>query len=182
MHSRRNIILPEPASPARCQTDSVGYNPCIMAKKTEKPVRTAPTKKSDTDKSAASTAKPVASKPTESKPAAKAAPVAAKSQPASAPLTQAPLIDTSLAANAAAALVAGKVALPNAANAPKKESASFKNFKAGLNKPAALGGAFGVIGQSKKSQQSHGGGKQAGHSQTFGADVNRTGVPRRTPG
>jgi hypothetical protein len=67
----------------------------------------------------------------------------------------------------------------------KKESAAFKHLKAGLNKPAAgaLGGAFGVAGkQQKKAAQNYGGGKQVGHNQTFGSDVNRAGVPRRTPG
>jgi hypothetical protein len=67
----------------------------------------------------------------------------------------------------------------------KKESSAFKQLKAGLNKPAAgaLGGAFGVAGQQqKKTTQNYGGGKQVGHNQTFGSDVNRAGVPRRTPG
>jgi hypothetical protein len=116
------------------------------------------------------------------KPAA-AAPKASAAQPA-----QAPRIDTSLAANAAAAMVGNKAPLPagSSSSAPKakKESAAFKQLKAGLNKPSAgaLGGAFGAGGQSKKSHQNFGGGKQTGHSQTFGADVNRSGVPRRTPG
>jgi hypothetical protein len=97
---------------------------------------------------------------------------------------QAPLIDTSLAANAAAALVGNKAPLAGGSGGKKKESAAFKQLKAGLNKPSAgaLGGAFGPAGQSKKSHQPFGGGKQTGHSQTFGADVNRSGVPRRTPG
>lgn len=37
------------------------------------------------------------------------------------------------------------------------------------------------IGQ-KKSSQAFGFGKQVGHNQTFGADVNRRSVPRRTAG
>ena len=95
-----------------------------------------------------------------------------------------PLIDTNLAANAAAAMVAGKVALPNPQQGPKKESAAFKQLKAGLNKPSAgaLGGVFTQQGQQKKSRQPFGGGKQVGRNQTFGADATRTGVPRRTPG
>ena len=94
-----------------------------------------------------------------------------------------PLIDTNAAANAAAAFVAAKVA-PQTGGAPKKESAAFKQLKAGLNKPSAgaMGGAFGIAGQQKKSHLPHAGGKQVGHNQTFGADVNRAGVPRRTPG
>ena len=102
------------------------------------------------------------------------------------------MIDTSLAANAAAAMIANKAAGTSggAGGQPqqpqqKKESATFKQMKAGLNKPAAgaLGGAFGIGGQQKKNiTQTHGGGRQVGHNQTFGSDVNRTGVPRRTPG
>jgi hypothetical protein len=66
----------------------------------------------------------------------------------------------------------------------KKESASFKNLKDSLNKPTSggLGGNFGGIGAQKKSGQNFGGGKQVGRNQTFGADVNRAGVPRRTGG
>jgi hypothetical protein len=73
----------------------------------------------------------------------------------------------------------------NKSQPQKKESSAFKQMKAGLNKPAsgALGGAFGVGGQQqKKTTQNYGGGKQVGHNQTFGSDVNRAGVPRRTPG
>jgi hypothetical protein len=96
-------------------------------------------------------------------------------------------IDTSVAANVAAAMIAGKVAPSSSANAssvPKKESAAFKQLKAGLNKPSAgaLGGVFGNVNQQKKSHLPHGGGKQVGHNQTFGSDAARTGVPRRTPG
>jgi hypothetical protein len=85
-------------------------------------------------------------------------------------------------------MIASKVPGPgsNKSQPPqKKESSAFKQMKAGLNKPAAgaLGGAFGVGGQQqKKTTQNYGGGKQVGHNQTFGSDVNRAGVPRRTPG
>ena len=44
--------------------------------------------------------------------------------------------DINLAANAAAAIIANKKSPPNP-SAPKKESAAFKQLKAGLNKPAA---------------------------------------------
>ena len=93
-------------------------------------------------------------------------------------------IDTALAANAAAAMVAGNVSLPATGGQPKKDSAAFKQLKAGLNKPSAgaLGGAFAVQSGKKKAITPLGGPKQVGHNQTFGADVNRTGVPRRTPG
>ena len=119
----------------------------------------------------------MAKKKSESTPARK--PTAKSAAPASSPS-----IDTNLAANAAAAIVGGKVAPASAASTPKKESAAFKQLKAGLNKPspAALGGAFAVPNPKKKSNLPFGGGKQVGHNQTFGADVTRSGVPRRTAG
>ena len=102
---------------------------------------------------------------------------------------QAPLIDTNLAASAAASMVLNRAASgtggqANAAQPAKKESAAFKSLKDSLNKPASggLGGTFGSIGAQKKSGQNFGGGKQVGRNQTFGADVNRAGVPRRTGG
>jgi hypothetical protein len=106
-----------------------------------------------------------------------------KSKPATKSGTQS-VIDTNAAANAAAALVGAKVAPATGGNQPKKESAAFKQLKAGLNKPSAgaLGGAFATPKNQKKSNQPFGGGKQVGHNQTFGADVTRSGVPRRTAG
>ncbi|MEO6436877.1 MAG: hypothetical protein ABIP55_14110 [Tepidisphaeraceae bacterium] len=113
-------------------------------------------------------------------------PPAAKKPAASGAAGDARRIDTSLAANTAAAMVGGKVQLASDSTGgqPRKESAAFKQLKAGLNKPSAgaLGGAFGPIGQKKKTITPLGGPKQVGHNQTFGADVNRSGVPRRTPG
>ena len=54
-----------------------------------------------------------------------------------------------------------------------------------MNKPAG-GGIGGILGNSnlgKKGNTPFGGGnQQAGRNQTFGADVNRAGVPRRTGG
>ena len=147
-----------------------------MAKKAEKPERKPPTAKQAEAPAAAPA--PVAKK-TQAKPASTTAANAPNSPPNS------PLIDTSLAANTAAALIANKAGKSGGGAAPpKKESAAFKQLKAGLNKPSAgaMGGAFGAAGQQKKSQQSHGGPKQVGRNQTFGADVNRAGVPRRTPG
>ncbi len=99
-----------------------------------------------------------------------------------------PQIDTDLAAsNAAKALAAG---LGTGATASSgTESASFKQMKAGLNKPtfatgSATGNLLGGLGGAagKKGSQTFGGNKQVGRNQTFGADVNRTGVPRRTSG
>ena len=50
-----------------------------------------------------------------------------------------------------------------------------------------LSGLDGILDKSapldqKKSNVPFTGGKQVGHNQTFGADITRTGVPRRTGG
>jgi len=138
-----------------------------------------PAKKPATAAATPASAKPAASKPTATTKSASSAP------------TGAPAIDTSHAANAAAAMIGNKAVGAASGNKPqqqppqKKESSTFKQLKAGLNKPAAgsLGGAFGIGGkQQKKTKQNYGGGQQIGHNQTFGSDVNRAGVPRRTPG
>jgi hypothetical protein len=65
-----------------------------------------------------------------------------------------------------------------------RESSSFKQLKENVNKPGAssLGGILGSGPIQQKKQQSHGPDRQVGHNQTFGADVNRSGVPRRTSG
>jgi len=113
-----------------------------------------------------------------------------------------PLIDTSLAAETAAKYVVNRALLGNAAastpaatqNADelqadekeeKRESSTFKQLKAGLNKPASqgLGEILGTSNQSRKGNTGFGGGnQQIGRNQTFGADVNRAGIPRRTGG
>src|SRR3954454_19572491 len=132
------------------------------------------------------------------KPAAKKEP--AKKAPAQQPATtkksaglgSQPMVDTTLASqNAALHLAAG---LPHKAAATgggtssgaKSESSMFKNLKQGLAKPH-LTGLDNLLDKSaptdtKRSNLPFGGGKQVGHNQTFGADVNRAGVPRRTPG
>ena len=103
-----------------------------------------------------------------------------------------PLIDTGLAAQTAAAMVAHRVS-GGGTSAPSQASSTFKSLKESLNKPTAggLGGILGTgTGQKKFPQQFGGGGKQGGpgsgggggRNQTFGADVNRAGVPRRTGG
>jgi hypothetical protein len=93
-----------------------------------------------------------------------------------------PLIDTNLAANAAAAFVGNKLSRNNPSGA-KQESAGFKNLKQKLAKPSqGLGSILDTTNQNKKPNLPFGGGKQVAHNQTFGADVNRAGVPRRTPG
>jgi hypothetical protein len=97
-------------------------------------------------------------------------------------------VDTSLAAGSAARLLAARVAT-NAASSnvqQRPESSMFKQMKDGLAKPAGQtishlldkqGGA-----SQKKSATPFGPGQQIGRNQTFGADVNRAGVPRRTGG
>jgi hypothetical protein len=117
----------------------------------------------------------------------KAAPAKKKSAaPAGSGAT--PLVDTNLAAQAAARmLAAGAHAKPpqQSQQPQKSESSLFKQMKAGLNKPAssAMGGLLDKSGGplQKKPNQPFGG-KKVGHNQTFGADVTRSGVPRRTSG
>lgn len=150
----------------------------MAKKKTEAPpAAAAPAEK----KAPAKTAAPAAA----AKPAAPTAAKPAAAKTAAARPAAAPAIDTSAAANVAAAMIANKATgAGSAAQPPKKESSAFKQLKAGLNNPAGggLGGAFAVPQKNKKTAQNYGGGKQVGRNQTFGADVNRTGVPRRTPG
>jgi hypothetical protein len=102
-----------------------------------------------------------------------------------------PLVDTNLAAQAAAKRVVAGLgptltgpALTGAA-LPVRESAAFKHLKDSLSKPAS--GLAGMLDKTagpsqKQSNTPFHGGKQLGRNQTFGADVNRTGVPRRTGG
>ena len=115
------------------------------------------------------------------KKAAKAAPAA----PAAAPM-----VDTNLAAQAAAKRLVAGLAPPMANPALGKESASFKQLKQTLSNPASSGldslldktAAPGSKKVSGASFQGPGGKQVNGRNQTFGADVNRTGVPRRTSG
>lgn len=67
----------------------------------------------------------------------------------------------------------------------KSESSTFKDLKESVNKPH-LQGMNNLLNStgtpvSKRSNTPFGH-KQVGHNQTFGADVNRSGVPRRTGG
>ena len=96
----------------------------------------------------------------------------------------APLIDTDLAASAAAAMVANRATLSQGGGAAKQESAGFRQLKESLAKPGAanLGGILGTGPMQQKKPQSHGPDRQIGRNQTFGADVNRASVPRRTGG
>ena len=105
-----------------------------------------------------------------------------------------PMIDTNLAAAAAASMVAHRDLLGGAAqsNAPAdadarpaatQTSSAFKQLKQGLNKPSGgVGSLLGTPPGQKKSNSSFGPSRQNFRNQTFGADVNRSGVPRRTSG
>jgi hypothetical protein len=93
-------------------------------------------------------------------------------------------IDPAKSAASAAAMVAHKVSTAAPAVGPKVESSSFRNLKESVAKPQALGGFLDKLtptGQ-KKSNLPFSSSKQVGHNQTFGADVSRRSVPRRTGG
>jgi hypothetical protein len=125
-------------------------------------------------------------------PATAAAKKPAKAEKTSGGTPPAPLIDTGLAAQTAAAMVAHRgagTASGSASPSRPAESSTFKSLKDSVNTPGAggLGGILGTgAGQKKFPPQF--GGKQGGpagfggRNQTFGADVNRAGVPRRTGG
>jgi hypothetical protein len=114
-----------------------------------------------------------------SKPSKKAAKSATGAEPA------VPQIDTSMAAQSAASMISNRDPRGSESEGgEKRESSSFKQLKANLNKPALQGPASFLhsTAPQKKSNLPFTGRKQVGHNQTFGADVNRTGVPRRTGG
>ncbi|HWE01443.1 MAG TPA: hypothetical protein VG326_03460 [Tepidisphaeraceae bacterium] len=97
----------------------------------------------------------------------------------------APLIDTGLAAaTAARRILQHKDEAPAGAPSPRGESASFKHMKENLHKPAgqATPSFLQNAVPTKKFNPSVPGRQQVGRNQTFGADVNRSGVPRRTGG
>jgi hypothetical protein len=120
---------------------------------------------------------------TESKPAAPKAPAKSK-KPTKPAGPAAPMIDTSLAAQAAAKMVANRDLLSPRGTGEKRQSGSFKQLKEQMLKPTTQGpgGILQPKDARKKFNPILGGRNQVGHNQTFGADVNRTGVPRRTGG
>ena len=96
-------------------------------------------------------------------------------------------VDTNLAAESAARLLAAGVSTKAPADAqPRTESSLFKQMKSGLANPAAqsMSNLLDKHGDQtlKKSAAPFAKGPQMGRNQTFGADVNRAGVPRRTGG
>ena len=98
----------------------------------------------------------------------------------------APSIDTAHAAESAAKLVAAKLASAASPATGGRESSAFKHLKDSVAHPTSSTVASFLDKSAgpgqKKSNLPHYGGKQTGRNQTFGADVNRTGVPRRTGG
>jgi len=129
----------------------------------------------------------------ETKPAAKPAATKSKTaKPAKSPSSGNALgIDTNLVAQAAAMAIGNKALMherqtDSDSSDAKKETSTFKQLKESLAKPggASLSNLLHATGgaESKKSNLPFAGGKQVGRNQTFGADVARSGVPRRTPG
>ena len=112
---------------------------------------------------------------------------AAKSKAAAKPAAAAPMVDTNLAAQAAARMLTAKAAGGHTAPAgDKKETSTFKQLKQSFSKPhgASVGNMLNstISTAAKKSNAPFQGNKQVGHNQTFGADVSRNNVPRRTGG
>jgi hypothetical protein len=101
-----------------------------------------------------------------------------------------PQVDTSAAAQAAARMVSAKGTgmggAPTGDQPHKSETSLFKQMKENLAKPHVSGvdnflNSTGAP-NARKSSLPFAAQKQVGRNQTFGADVNRTGVPRRTGG
>lgn len=119
---------------------------------------------------------------TESAPTAAAKKAPAK-KPTAGPAGDMPAINTSAAAAAAAALVGNRISLGGSPSTPRAETSTFKQMKENLNKhTAGVADLLPSAGTQKKSGSPFEQNKQTGKNQTFGADVNRTGVPRRTGG
>ena len=155
-------------------------------------------KKQSEAKEATGGAKPAkAAKPAAKKPAAKAsaAKAPAKSAKTGKPAKAAtgrgdmPMVDTGLAAQAAARMLSAGFGGKSAAPSTGKEGSLIKQLKADLKKPASAG-LDNLLDKTGGANQKRpnlpfgnaGASKQVGHNQTFGADVNRVNVPRRTGG
>src|SRR5262245_61351736 len=96
-----------------------------------------------------------------------------------------PLINTDFAAQSAARMLLNRATHTGISTTPqKKESSTFKQMKDSIAKPhlasmdSMLNSTSATGNQPAAQHQSN----QRGHSQTYNADVARTGVPRRTPG
>ena len=128
-------------------------------------------------KAAAAPAKKAAKSPAKTKAAAKPAGPAAS-----------PMVNTTLAAESAARMIGAKATgFGSSGNAgDKKETSAFKQMKQSMSKPhgASVGNMLNSTTSqaAKKTSLPFQGGKQVGHNQTFGADVSKNFVPRRTGG
>jgi hypothetical protein len=124
--------------------------------------------------------------PTQEKPKSAAKPAKKKATKAAAPAQPAaPMIDTQLAASVAAKQLVRREDIAAAAAAPQGESAAFKQMKENVHKPTGQNTPSFLqtpAGAKKFNNAVPGRHQQLGRNQTFGADVNRTGVPRRTGG
>ncbi len=100
------------------------------------------------------------------------------------PAAAASPFDTTLAASAAAKMVAQGATPPVSLAGEHHESAAFKKLKESLSKPSTQGIAnfISSTAPAKKGGQPFTAPNQVKRGQTFGADVNRSGVPRRTGG
>jgi hypothetical protein len=127
-------------------------------------------------------------KPGDAAPAASAKKKAPAKPMKPAPAPGTPMIDTSLAAENAARMLAARAAgaIP-AAGGDQKETALFKHMKENVARPHAasvdsLLNSTASSSSRKSAQPFITGGKQVGQNQTFGADVSRRNLPRRTGG
>ena len=130
-----------------------------------------------------------AAKRSEAKPETKAASskTPKTSKPGAAPAL--PMVDTSLAAQTAAQMLGaglGRREPQPQADEDKREGSLIRQLKADLNKGHAqvVSNVLdkGAPQGGKRSSGLPFGQKQVGRNQTYGADVTRSGVPRRTSG
>jgi hypothetical protein len=124
----------------------------------------------------------------ESKPAAKKTAPPAKKPAAKKPAGGggSPLINTDFAAQSAARMLLARKSGGINTETGRKESSTFKQMKDGLAKPH-LSGMNNLLDStatpgSNRTNQPFQQQNQRGSANTHGADVARTGVPRRTPG
>ena len=129
-----------------------------------------------------------AAKKSETKAETKSASSSKSSRPSKPGTTAAmPLVDTDLAAQAAAQmLAAGLGRREQQSEEEKREGWMIRQLKADLNKGHAQVVSNildkGAPQGGRKSSGQPFGQKQVGRNQTYGADVTRSGVPRRTSG
>ena len=96
------------------------------------------------------------------------------------------MVDTSLAAAAAARMLTAGFGKRNQPQEKSEGSSMIKQIKNELNKSGSSGVSSMLDKNAPAGAKKPGnlpfGQKQVGHNQTFGPDVTRTGVPRRTSG